>query len=1649
MAQNEVNIRFRITSDGSLKMIGQQARSAAAATEDLAGARNRYSRGEKGVSQATSNSTKSFSKMRDSITGSGGLVAAYATLAANVFALSAVFLTLRRAAEVDQLRKGLSELGTVSGLAMETLARGLVEATGNALSLEEAMRATAQVTSSGLDPSSLEEFGKAAKNISITLGRDVSDSFDRLTRGVTKLEPELLDELGLFVRVDEATQKYATQMNKASGDLTNFERRQAFANEALQQATDKFGAIGGAVDTNAYAKLAAAVSDLSKDFLSLINTALVPVIEVLSKNPTALFAAIGIFGGKIIASAVANFGTFETAAEKATVSAAKLGISAGQTTARLNTTSVGMRNLGAALRTGNADTRLFAAGFDAINRSIAHYEGRLRSATITTQAYGERLRANTTIAYQFLAAKVALTLAAANESAQIALLQLQDGQYRDALVSTREAIKESTQALRESASKLMQNGTVSTIVAAVQRVLAGTTSMVTAAFTAASGAVSALTTRLMANLLVQRLVTAAQSIGSAVMLIFGTAAKIAGGGVLFLGSALLIALPLISLIALAATMAGDAFEWFMSLFRSDEENQLLEDLKETEQMFDELTKSTAEVNKYFEGQESKLTSLSQTYESLGNILSQIAGEYRDLSTNSAFQDAEKAEFLTTALKDNVKLQKALALEAGIEGKERIKSIKELQKAGITRQEAVKLGERALQNAKNEALANTALTKSIQEGKEAAMEFMNALTPRTNFDNILGVFEGMSSALKDAQEQALDTGEDVNNILKDNLQNSPELLIIMGVDPSYKVTLSNLDSDIKSSFDKIEEYAKEGDLTNMSAEMKNHEKLIRKRKEFVQVNKQNSTSLADRVVSTTKLLQIAQKESRQGKIDLKTKKQELEIEKTLNQNTESSLTKQQDLRDEINKQIRDSATNEADVYQQIVDGLPKTEENAARRLFLEAKITELRNKATIAGNKILTTAERALEVEQLNVKNVQDRQKLEKAVLAFQEKRVALVEKEMDALQKSQDAITGMRAALQNRDVTSEEQLSSETPGRKRNATETKELRDLLASAANIAYLNSRGAGASVAEATKLQSYIRKSAGTRLGDEIEAEMLKGKIREEKIRLEYDLLEAQYALLRAQVDVYREQKTISAESAETLASSIDGMIDGLGQQEQRAINANTATTSSNIVSIGAESISADARVEEERRIQVRDAMIQQGERMMAQDRVMQGLQVKRNAFEAERQVLAQRVADLKAEQKEGEEPSQALMQAEAALQANLNTQLQIRAEQIAALIEKAKGLSGGEIPGLESITAQTANEIVPEVPGAESGTPTAGTSATGADPSLSMEERVGQLRETAAQMTTVLGELGPEGAAMQTALNGAMTLADTFATAFDSIQDGGMSMQEGLQAAGAVVSALGAMQQAQAQAAVAGVDQQIAAEKKRDGKSKESLAKIAALEKKKEKIERKAFEKKKRAQMAGVIISTASAIMKEAEKGIPASLPGIAMAVALGAAQLSAISSQTYQGGSGGAPSGPSKVSVGNRQNTVDLARANSPSGELAYARNQAGVGTGMTNFTPTGAFGGMKYRANGGNTAFMVGEQGPELFVPETPGTILPSDETEAIAPVTNVNFSINAVDGASVEELLLTQRGNIIGMIREAANGSGETFLESVNVLSDQYQGVE
>ena len=88
----------------------------------------------------------------------------------------------------------------------------------------------------------------------------------------------------------------------------------------------------------------------------------------------------------------------------------------------------------------------------------------------------------------------------------------------------------------------------------------------------------------------------------------------------------------------------------------------------------------------------------------------------------------------------------------------------------------------------------------------------------------------------------------------------------------------------------------------------------------------------------------------------------------------------------------------------------------------------------------------------------------------------------------------------------------------------------------------------------------------------------------------------------------------------------------------------------------------------------------------------------------------------------------------------------------------------------------------------------------------------------------------------------------------------------------------------------------------------------------------------------------------------------------------------------------------------------------------------------GAVGLRRGYAEGG---VLVGERGPEMIQPTTGFNVVPNDELGG-KPV-NAHFTIHAIDAAGVEEVLLGQQGNIISMIRSAANDNGEEFLESVN----------
>jgi hypothetical protein len=364
----------------------------------------------------------------------------------------------------------------------------------------------------------------------------------------------------------------------------------------------------------------------------------------------------------------------------------------------------------------------------------------------------------------------------------------------------------------------------------------------------------------------------------------------------------------------------------------------------------------------------------------------------------------------------------------------------------------------------------------------------------------------------------------------------------------------------------------------------------------------------------------------------------------------------------------------------------------------------------------------------------------------------------------------------------------------------------------------------------------------------------------------------------------------------------------------------------------------------------------------------------------------------------------------------------------------------------------NEIITNIPGA-------------------MQTAMASMSEMSAALTANLGrDFGPGGQIM-TALSGIMTtfaveipaavgvLTTDFNTWLESqnefVKGLDTNVQQGIKraqdlsaafsSAASIIGSIAGLLKSISDAKIAGIDREIAAEERRDGKSSASVAKMDALEKKKDNMARKSFNTQKKLMMAQAVMGTAAAVTSTLASMSAVALPPVPQIMAgivgaMGLAQVGIISGMQFQSSySPKTIETPSALSIGKRDNSVNLASGPNASagGESAFLRGGSGTGTNASNFIGS-AYGGNLMRGFG-NTGFIVGEKGPEVITPETPINVTPANENNASAPV-NATINIQAIDSQGVQDVLVSQKGNIIQMLRQAANANGQRFLEDVNV---------
>ena len=297
MAKNTIEIDVKVDDNGTTQKTALKAKNLADQLNKTGKSAGTLDRNLKGTAQASANSTKNFAKMSQ---GMGGLVGLYAGFAAQVFALSAAFNFLKNAADLENLKKSQISFAQSSGLALKSTTTALQEASQGMLGFKEASQAAAIGVAKGFSTSQLTELTIGASKASTALGRSYEDTFDRLLRGVSKAEPELLDELGITLRLETATQRYADAIGKSRDELTAAERSQAVFVETMRQLNDSFGAVDP--QANPFVQLSKTFEELIQDLTGKFMPTITKVVDLINKNAKVALAAFTALAGYIILS---------------------------------------------------------------------------------------------------------------------------------------------------------------------------------------------------------------------------------------------------------------------------------------------------------------------------------------------------------------------------------------------------------------------------------------------------------------------------------------------------------------------------------------------------------------------------------------------------------------------------------------------------------------------------------------------------------------------------------------------------------------------------------------------------------------------------------------------------------------------------------------------------------------------------------------------------------------------------------------------------------------------------------------------------------------------------------------------------------------------------------------------------------------------------------------------------------------------------------------------------------------------------------------------------------------------------------------------------------------------------------------------------
>ena len=290
MADKEIKIRFTVDDNGVVQKID--------------GVEKAIKKSGKAAEESTSGFSKFQAKL---VTLSAALDIGQRAFSSIQSVLNVTFEALDRAATVENLARSFENLQDSIGDNATTKLKALQDATRGLVSDQELLQQSNQAVLLGVDDGSgkFEELAAAALKLGQAQGITAAQAIESLTVGIGRQSKQVLDNLGVIVKAEEAYSAYAAGIGKTTEQLTDQERRLAFNEAAFAAITEKAGDLSEAQLTGAQAAqvLTASFSNLQDRFatsLSSSDTLKTGLLQLnTSLNNIDVDAVAGALGGLI------------------------------------------------------------------------------------------------------------------------------------------------------------------------------------------------------------------------------------------------------------------------------------------------------------------------------------------------------------------------------------------------------------------------------------------------------------------------------------------------------------------------------------------------------------------------------------------------------------------------------------------------------------------------------------------------------------------------------------------------------------------------------------------------------------------------------------------------------------------------------------------------------------------------------------------------------------------------------------------------------------------------------------------------------------------------------------------------------------------------------------------------------------------------------------------------------------------------------------------------------------------------------------------------------------------------------------------------------------------------------------------------------